>query len=618
MIGRNPGGVPFSGLTKAIRMSYRIPWSSSLRTAQDARGAWRVALALAGCLTVAVVSGPTLVWGAAMGPGGWTLAVLAGLLACAVLVGAWWMSGQHRWALDLAAERDRRLGELTEELRGCRAEEERHQRRSREWEAWAAARKAHETALAAMLRHLAYVQLPAVLRGRPAPPTRADKAVTAELLTLRDHALAAAGEAWREYQDRLESQELTLVRLSRRVQPATHRIQRRAETLAERYRDLPEVYGTCQDIDHLAAQAARTAQSLAVVCGTWEGQQWQAPLRLAEVVQGAKGRIEDYLRVEVEGDPDIAIAPAALEATMHVLAELLDNATCLSPTATTVLVRVDAAARGAAFRIDDHGAGLEEPRLSRGLAVLSGARPVSLPELGEIPRLGMAVVGRYARRFGFQMGLDRSPYGGLRATMLVPQQWVVSAPPNAAPPEPTTPPARTPPWSAPSDRPEPLAPPVSSAPPGSSAPPVARPPEGAAPLAPTSTAERNEPITRPAARPEPPWTLPQRTARRHEARPETPTVPAPTVAASAETPQQAGAFLAGLLHDAPNGEGMPARGGVPTGDGSPTGGGMSPGDGLPAATNLPAGGGGTDRRAEVVERDRSGEPCAPGDEGKGS
>ncbi|MFC6882147.1 MULTISPECIES: sensor histidine kinase [Actinomadura] len=549
--------------------------TSSAPPPADRAPRWAVP-SLAACAFLAVAAAPLLY---PMGPAEWLAALLVDVLALASLIATWWLYERHGAALAAVSRYEAQSARQAAELHERRRQ---HADREEAWRTHADGLAARYDAMTSTVEHLLTAQLPAALAGRPVPAPRRQTADPA-LASLRDEALDAASAARAEAErtveaaraetertvdnvraeaertvetvraeaaknaeavraeadaaadalradqaDLLESQQLALVALSRRVQSAMHRVQAEAATTAERHRDLPEVYGACQVIDHLAAQAARLAQGLAVAAGTWEGQQWDTPMRLAEVVQAAQARIEDYQRVTIEGDPGTAIAPAALEAVIHVLAELLANATESSPTATTVPVKVSAAAQGAVFRIDDHGAGLEEPRLTRARELLNGTREVSLADMGEVPRLGLPVVARYVQRHGLKVTLDESPYGGLQAIVLVPKDLVTyvvePSHPDATPPSP-----------------QPLAP--ERTPPDPAPPPV---PEG------TPNPRSDEPLAdHPAPVETPPGEdglLPQRVSpRRTQSAAPTATPSPPGVAPPPETPEQAGALMGALF-----------------------------------------------------------------------
>ncbi|MFC5181844.1 ATP-binding protein [Actinomadura harenae] len=334
----------------------------------------------------------------------------------------------------------------------------------------------------------------------------------------REESRAALADAAEDADGRLDSQRMVLVALGRRQQTLMHRVQAAAERLAESRRDDPEVYAAGQVVDHLAAQAARLAQSLVVACGTWEGQHWPEPMRLAETVQAATARIEDFRRVRIEGDPQVAVRAAVLEPVIHLLAELLDNATTLSPSATDVIVGLSAGASGAVVRIDDQGTGLEEPRLSEAQRMVTGEQPVDLAELGEVPRLGLVVVGRHASRHGLHLALEPSPYGGLRIVVRVPDDLTTTVrSPVLDPPRPaaaTEPPAPVP----------------------------ARAEQSATVVEAAAARNDEEPGETRETR-----GLPKRTSRRRGESPRPSSEPLPELATPPSSPDEAGAFIASLF-----------------------------------------------------------------------
>jgi hypothetical protein len=232
--------------------------------------------------------------------------------------------------------------------------------------------------------------------------------------------------------DQQESIRAAVVALARRVQAAAHRIQEEATLMADRHPGDADVLEVSMRVDHAAAQQARNAQSMAVLCGEWPGQQWPEPLPLVDVVRAAAGRIIAYRRIEVAGDPDIAVAAPAVEPVIHLTAELLANATQSSPPATQVPVTVRAVQRGAVIEVHDCGVGLDDYRLTRARDIASGATPVTLGELGEFPQTGLAVIGQYVRRHGFRVDLSESVYGGVRAVVGVPADLVETVEPAGA------------------------------------------------------------------------------------------------------------------------------------------------------------------------------------------
>ncbi|MEU7745299.1 ATP-binding protein [Nonomuraea sp. NPDC049158] len=305
------------------------------------------------------------------------------------------------------------------------------QQRNTQWSKHVAARS---KALQEAVRHLVDKRIPAVIAQDAVPPPYQSQGLDEDAAELLEEVLDAVGAAAERDRERQESLRLALLALARRVQTSAHRIQENVSVMAERHPHNPDVLETSMQVDHAAAQQGRHAQSLAVLCGEWPGQQWPNPLALVDVVRAASSRIVAYKRVEVSGDPDTAVAAHVVEPLIHLVAELLANATQSSPPATTVLVAVRNVQRGAVIEIDDGGVGMDDHHLEQAREIVSGRRSVDVGEVGEIPQTGLAVIGHYVRRHGFLADLMPSPYGGVRAVVLVPGPVVETLEPAEAPP----------------------------------------------------------------------------------------------------------------------------------------------------------------------------------------
>ncbi|MFJ5726077.1 ATP-binding protein [Streptomyces sp. NPDC093149] len=312
----------------------------------------------------------------------------------------------------------------------ARASDERL-REQRTWQQQQAqkAQKRYERLLRA-LRQLVGVDLPAALRGEVSvagSTAVADEEVAAVVGQVLS--LAAAGA--RAGADEQESTRLAVVALARRVQESAHRAQEYADGMIRRHDGLPDVVTECMRLDHMAAQQARRAAGLLLLCGEVPGQQWTKALALVDVALAGSGRIEAYSRVEVVGDQTVAVVPEAVEGLIHVLAELLANATQSSPPTSRVMVQVSKVQQGAVIQIDDCGPGVTEHQLLEMRAVVSGSAVRGLADLGELPQTGLAVVGEYVRRLGLYADLQQSVYGGLRAVVRVPGTLVTVVPLSA-------------------------------------------------------------------------------------------------------------------------------------------------------------------------------------------
>jgi len=279
------------------------------------------------------------------------------------------------------------------------------------------------------LETLAEQQLPALVNGVAAPPLPdlSNDDVAAHMLSQAAISLSRLRDDELARQDAVAA---AVVALGRKVQASAHRIQEEAARMVAHHPADPDVLHTSMRVDHAAAQQARNAQTLAALCGEWPGQQWHESLPIAEVVRGAAGRITAYQRVEVSGDPAVAVSAHVVEPLIHLVAELLSNATQSSPPTTQVLVTLRQVQRGAVIEIDDGGVGLDDKRLDQVREIASGRRPVGIADLGEIPQTGLPVVGAYARRHGFRVDVTESVYGGLRAIVLVPTELTEAVAPS--------------------------------------------------------------------------------------------------------------------------------------------------------------------------------------------
>jgi signal transduction histidine kinase len=394
------------------------PLLSSGRPSPEGRLVWSATFTITTLAAAAAVAGAVV----SASPLGVSVGVLAAAVAVLLLMllrtlrrrqrAAWVVFEQHE------RESERRLRGYQQQLaeRGAEWAE-----REAEWAERAETRSA---AVNRALEHLLRVRLSAALAGSPVPPAYDDSGLDEVAASLVDGVLAEATSALKRADEREESLRLAVVALSRRVQTAAHSIQEQVSLMADRHQHDPDVVESSMRVDHAAAQQARHAQSLAVLCGEWPGQQWQEPLAMVDVVRAASARILAYHRIEVSGDQDVAVAAEVVEPVIHLVAELLANATQSSPPATSVPVTVRRVQRGAVIEIDDGGVGMDEHRLEQARETVSGRRRAGLGDLGEIPQTGLAVVGHYVRRHGFRADLSESPYGGLRAVVLIPAKAV--------------------------------------------------------------------------------------------------------------------------------------------------------------------------------------------------
>lgn len=180
-------------------------------------------------------------------------------------------------------------------------------------------------------------------------------------------------------------------------------------------------------IDHMNSQFGRRAQVIAALCGGWTGRQRSAA-PLYDVMRGAKGRIRDYLRVEIRMQSNVAVIGRAVEPVALAVAELLDNAASYSPPHTTIEINFQTVPNGVCVMVDDAGVGMHEEARQSAARFLSATEPVGITRLGHPPQFGFPVIGMLAAQYGFTVSVDtRSPYGGMRAVVLLPSELLTTA-----------------------------------------------------------------------------------------------------------------------------------------------------------------------------------------------
>ncbi|MFI5676613.1 ATP-binding protein [Streptomyces cellulosae] len=193
--------------------------------------------------------------------------------------------------------------------------------------------------------------------------------------------------------------------------------------MEERHSD-EEVLADLLHLDHRTAQAGRLADSVAVLTGARSGRRWARPIVMESILRGAMGRISGYQRVRVHSASEAAVAGHAAEGVMHALAELLDNAANFSPPSAEVHVYVEEVPAGVIVSVEDSGLVMGEVQLRRAEEAVSGESG----GLGGLTgtRLGLAVVGRLARKYGLRVSFRPSARGGTGVLMLIPQDILTS------------------------------------------------------------------------------------------------------------------------------------------------------------------------------------------------
>jgi len=193
----------------------------------------------------------------------------------------------------------------------------------------------------------------------------------------------------------------------------------------EREPQAPEQMADLFRLDHLATRMRRHAEDLVILAGARPSRGWREPVPLVDVVRGAVSEVEDYARVDVREVPTVGLVGRAVGDVIHLVAELLENATAFSPPQSRVRVTAQAVPSGVALEIEDRGLGMTAEALAE-----ANGRLTEPPDFdpANSARLGLFVVAQLARRHGITVTLVHSGYGGVTAVVLVPALLVAELP----------------------------------------------------------------------------------------------------------------------------------------------------------------------------------------------
>ncbi|HEY3710795.1 MAG TPA: nitrate- and nitrite sensing domain-containing protein [Amycolatopsis sp.] len=215
-----------------------------------------------------------------------------------------------------------------------------------------------------------------------------------------------------------EGTKAVFLNIAHRSQVIVHR-QLKVLDQAERKQEDPDQLDTLFQLDHLSTRARRNAENLIILGGGQPGRQWRHPVGLAELVRGAAAETEDFARVKTATLPSIAVRGPVVGDLVHLLAELIDNATSFSPPESRVELRGNVVGKGVVIEVEDQGLGLEHEQTDELNEMLADPPDFGIMALSDEPRLGLFVVARLASRHGISVHLRESAYGGTRAIVLV-------------------------------------------------------------------------------------------------------------------------------------------------------------------------------------------------------
>jgi signal transduction histidine kinase len=181
-------------------------------------------------------------------------------------------------------------------------------------------------------------------------------------------------------------------------------------------------------LDHLATRLRRNGENLQVLAGGSPARKGQDSVTVVELLRAATSETSDYRRVSLGHAPNGSVRGSAAADIVHILAELLENATRFSSPQRKVVLTADRGSDGGLLiEVVDAGLGMAPEDLEAANRRLSATGQVS-PETTR--RMGLYVVSRLAERHGVTVRLrptyDAAKQSGITASVHVPAALVIA------------------------------------------------------------------------------------------------------------------------------------------------------------------------------------------------
>jgi signal transduction histidine kinase len=207
------------------------------------------------------------------------------------------------------------------------------------------------------------------------------------------------------------------VNLSRRSQSLIERLARVIDSLEQDEAD-PDRLSNLFSMDHLVTRMRRNSENLLLLAGHETTRKWSAPVPLADVVRAATSEIEQYSRVAMKIQPGISLTGPAVSDVVHLLAEIVENATIFSSKDTPVHISgQEIPSGGVLIEVKDSGVGIPEARLAE-INLRLDNPPVI--DVSVSRHMGLFAVARLAERHGVRVRLRARSPRGLTALVWLP------------------------------------------------------------------------------------------------------------------------------------------------------------------------------------------------------
>ncbi len=209
------------------------------------------------------------------------------------------------------------------------------------------------------------------------------------------------------------------VNLSHRGQSLMERQIRLLQHLEQGERDA-ERLATLFRVSNISNRMHRHSENLLILVGHEPSSGWNQPVTLVNVIKAAVSEIEEYQRVSLDAQPDVAVVGPAVNDVIHLLVELTENATSFSAADMQVDISGQVLTSGGVLLdITDRGVGMTPRELAYANWRLDNPPKADT----NVPRrIGLLVVARLAARHGVRVRLQAADFGGLTALVWLPDE----------------------------------------------------------------------------------------------------------------------------------------------------------------------------------------------------
>jgi len=211
------------------------------------------------------------------------------------------------------------------------------------------------------------------------------------------------------------------VNLSRRSQSLIERLARMIDALEQNEAD-PGRLSSLFSMDHLVTRMRRNSENLLLLAGHEGARKWSDPVTIADVTRAATAEIEHYGRVVLNIPAGVAVIGQAVSDVVHLLAELIENATLYSPSECQVMVSAqELSGGGVLIEITDKGIGIPEDQLDEMNWRLDNPPVI---DVSVSRHMGLFAVARLAERHDIRVRLRTASPQGLAALVWLPADVV--------------------------------------------------------------------------------------------------------------------------------------------------------------------------------------------------